>query len=213
MYVGRIVAVGRTRAGANAGLYRVSSRSFPNRQAVQQGDRLAIIPRAGHEGDVHKNPYIAYNCLRIARGWAVVTNGSHTDPITEKIETGTPPRDALALALLTLDYERDDYRTPRIAGAVPLEGDRAWLAVVRHDGLTVREVPLEAGRARWIATYEANEVREEQTSAFDASDPADAARYVVSGGAFAELEHPVTSAAALARGGGFELAAHVVGDV
>ena len=66
MYAGRIVAVGRTPGGANAVLYRVSSRSFPNRKAVDLGGRLAIVPREGHEGDVQKNPYIAYACLRIA---------------------------------------------------------------------------------------------------------------------------------------------------
>ena len=64
MYAGRIVAVGRTRSGANAGLYRVSSRSFPNRRVVELGGRLAVLPREGHEGDVHKNPYIAYNASR-----------------------------------------------------------------------------------------------------------------------------------------------------
>ena len=92
MYVGRIVAVGRTRAGANAALYRVSSRSFPNRMAVEVDGRLAIVPRPGHEGDLHKNPYIAYNAVRIAGEFAVATNGSQTDPIAEKISLGVPPR-------------------------------------------------------------------------------------------------------------------------
>jgi IMP cyclohydrolase len=131
MYVGRIVAVGRTAQGANAALYRVSSRSFPNRQAVDLGGKLAVVPREGHEADVQKNPYIAYNCLRIASGWAIATNGSQTDPIAEKVESGVPLRDALASCLLALDYEKDDYDTPRIAAAVPLEGDRGWLATVR----------------------------------------------------------------------------------
>ena len=65
MYVGRIVAIGRTPGGANLAAYRVSSRSFPNREAVQGEGRCAVVPRAGHEADVSKNPYIAYNCLRI----------------------------------------------------------------------------------------------------------------------------------------------------
>ena len=206
MYVGRIVAVGRTRAGANVGLYRVSSRSFPNRRAVEIGGRLAIVPREGHEGDVHKNPYIAYNCLRVAGDWCVVTNGSHTDPIAEKIESGVPVRDALAGSLLTLDYERDDYRTPRIAGAVPVAGGTAFLAIVRHDALLVKEVPLEAGRASWIATYEADDVSDAQQLEFDASDAGAAAQAIVDGPGFVELEKPVTSAAALVSGGHFELA-------
>ncbi len=210
MYVGRIVAVGRTRSGRNAALYRVSSRSFPNRRAVENAGRIAVVPRAGHEGDVAKNPYIAYHCLRIARDLAVATNGSHTDPIAEKIAAGTPPRDALAQTLLALDYEKDDHRTPRIAAVVPLAGDTGWLAIVRADALVVKEVPLRAGRASWIATYEANDVRESQSTDFDAADAVAAARFATFGGEFGKLTHPVTSAAALASGAAFALATFTV---
>ena len=211
MYVGRFVAVGRTLSGANAALYRVSSRSFPNRMAVDNDGVVAIVPRPGHEGDVHKNPYIAYNALRIAGGWAIATNGAHTDPIAEKVAAGVPVRDAIALVLLTLDYEKDALDTPRIAAAIPAEGDTGVLAIVRRDALVVKEVALVPGRAAYVATYEADDVRDAQASAFDAADAAAAARYAVDGGAFAELERPVTSAAALATGtGGFGVAAHVV---
>ena len=107
MYVGRIVAVGRTPEGANAVLYRVSSRSFPNRMAVDLGGRLAIVPRKGHEGDIQKNPYIAYNCLRIAtvgeQRFAIATNGSHTDPNVEKVGLGVPLSDALASCLVAME--------------------------------------------------------------------------------------------------------------
>jgi IMP cyclohydrolase len=210
MYVGRIVAVGRTRAGANAALYRVSSRSFPNRRAVELGGRIAIVPREGFESDVQRSPYIAYHCVRLAGDYAVATNGSQTDPIAEKIAAGVPPRDALALSLLALDYEKDDYRTPRIAAVVPRAGDRAWLAIVRADALVVKEVALAAGRLAWLATYEANDVREEQASAFDAADAAAAARFAVDGGELGKLTHPVTSAAALASASGFALATYLV---
>jgi IMP cyclohydrolase len=210
MYVGRIVALGRTRAGRNAALYRVSSRSFPNRRAADQGGRIAILPRPGHESDLLKNPYIAYNCLRVAGAWAVACNGSHTDPIAEKLEAGMPVRDALASVLLALDYEKDELRTPRIAAAVPREGERAWLAIVRPDALVVKELPLEAGRARYIATYEADDVREAHAVPFDASTAADAALAVISGPGFAALERPVTSAAALAQAAGFALATYTV---
>lgn len=210
MYVGRIVAVGRTRSGANAGLYRVSSRSFPNRKAVEQQGCLAVIPREGHEADVKKSPYIAYNCVRLARDWAIVTNGSHTEPIAEKVESGVPVRDALAQALLALDYEKDEYGTPRVAGAVPVRGDTAWLGVVRRDALVVKAVELATGRVSWIATYEAADVSDAQTVDFDAADAAAAARFVVDGGEFGKLTHPVTSAAALSDGSGFALATYLV---
>ena len=96
MYVGRIVAVGRNRKGQLAALYRVSSRSFPNREAQIKENAVAIVPKKGAEGDVFKNPYIAYNCLRIAGRTAVATNGSQTDPIAEKVAAGMPLRDAFA---------------------------------------------------------------------------------------------------------------------
>jgi IMP cyclohydrolase len=177
---------------------------------VELNGRLAVLPREGHESDVHKNPYIAYNCLRIAGPWAVATNGSQTDPIAEKIEMGMPVRDALAATLLALDFEKDDYATPRVAGVVPLEGDTGWLGIVRRDALIVKAVPLEAGRAAYVATYEANEIGPEQVLEFDASDAAEAARRSVDGAGFSELTNAVTSGAALASGPRFELATYIV---
>ena len=210
MYVGRIVAIGRTRAGANAALYRVSSRSFPNRRAVEYPTRVAVTPLEGHEQDLLSNPYIAYNAVRLAGDWAVASNGAHTDPVAEKIEAGMPARDALAQALLAMDYEKDEYSTPRIAAAVPLRGDTGWLGIVRSDALVVKEVPLVAGHAVYLATYEADDVRDSQSSAFDAATAAEAARFMVDGGTFQELERPVASAVALAREGGFELGSYAV---
>ena len=81
MYIGRIVAVGMTPSGKMAAMYRVSSRSFPNRRVVRNGEQLAVIPREGCEADLAKNPYISYNCLRLAGEWAIATNGSQTDQI------------------------------------------------------------------------------------------------------------------------------------
>ncbi|MEE8519100.1 MAG: IMP cyclohydrolase [Dehalococcoidia bacterium] len=210
MYVGRIVAVGKTSGGANTVMYRVSSRSFPNRRAVDNNGTISVVPRPGAEADVTTNPYIAYNALRLAGGWAIATNGSHTDPIAEKIAGGMPVRDALATCMLALDYEKDDLNTPRISAAVPQQGDAGWLAIVRKDSFVVKEVPLQAGRAMYLATYEADDVRDTQTSDFDAASATEAAEFAVSGGAFAALENPVTSAAALAANGGFQLGTFIV---
>ena len=82
LYVGRIVCVGITPSGRVCAGYRVSSRSFPNRRAIMRESAVSIIPKPGHESDVEKNPYIAYNCARTVRGGevAVLTNGSQTDP-------------------------------------------------------------------------------------------------------------------------------------
>jgi len=210
MYVGRIVAVGRTPKGRNAVLYRVSSRSFPNRRTVETPRGLAIVPIEGHEKDISKNPYIAYNAVRIAGETAVATNGSQTDPIAEKIASGMSIRDALVQSLIVLDYEKDDFRTPRIAVAVACGADEGWCGVVREDALIVRSFPLEAGKAFYFATYEQNEPRPEFVSEFRAATAAEAARWVVDGGKFADLEKPVCSAAAVAGDSGFDLAGYTV---
>ena len=210
MYVGRIVAIGRSASGSNAVMYRVSSRSFPNRQAVDTGLALAIVPRVGFEADVSKNPYIAYNALRLAGDWAIATNGSHTDPITEKIDAGMPVREALALTLIAMDYEKDDFNTPRVAAVVPRSGDTGWLAIVKKSGLVVQEVSLVVGQVKYVATYEADDVRDEQISEFDAKTAAEAASFCVSGGAFANLEKPVTAAAALTNDADFTLGTFTV---
>ncbi len=215
MYVGRIVAVGRTPAGRAVVMYRVSSRSFPNRRTVETPRGLAVVPREGHESDLSKNPYIAYNCLRIAStpegaAVAVATNGSQTDPIAEKVASGMAPRDALVQALIALDYEKDDYNTPRIAVAVARGGEEGWGGVVRHDGLHVRSFPLEPGKAFYFATYEVNDPRPENVSPLEAETAEAAAEWVVSGAAFADLEKPVCSAAAVESDDGFDLACHTV---
>ena len=210
MYVGRIVAVGKNKVGANALMYRVSSRSFPNRQAINLDGKLAIVPRPGFESDVTKNPYIAYNALRLTDDWAIATNGTHTDPITEKIGLGMPVRDSLAISMLALDYEKDDFNTPRVAAVVPRSGDTGWLAIVKKSGLIVEEVPLVPGQATYIATYEADHVRDTQVSDFDANTATEAASFSVSGGVFAGLEKPVTAAAALTNDTGFSLGTFMV---
>ena len=211
MYVGRIVAVGRTPEGRNAVLYRVSSRSFPNRRTVKTSRGLAVVPIEGHEKDIFKNPYIAYNAVRIAGETAVATNGSQTDPITEKIASGMSIRDAMVESLVVLDYEKDDFNTPRIAVAVARGSDEGWCGIVRKDALIVRSFKLTAGEVFFFATYEVSEPRLEYISPFRAATADEAARWAVDGGKFADLEKPVCSAAALATDAGFDLAGFTVG--
>lgn len=199
MYVGRIVAVACTPQGRGAALYRVSSRSFPNREAKILNQAIAIVPKAGFENDIQKNPYIAYNCLRIARGMAVVSNGSHTDPVAEKIQAGLPPRDAMASVMLAMDYEHDSLDTPRITGVVTPDGQHGWLAIIRKDALIVREFTLQPGQAFYVCTYEKNAPGLDQAdSQFDASDADDACDYILKRGVFADFEKPVSAACAVA---------------
>lgn len=207
MYIGRIVSVAKQIDGSLAAVYRVSSRSFPNRTAVVAAAKVSIVPKAGHEGDIHKNPYIAYNCVRlVADGQvAVVTNGSQTDAIAEKVALGMPVRDALVTVHLALDFEKDDYNTPRISAVVDRRDDAAWLAVVRHDGLEVRRIPLEPGRFCYVGTYEENTLNPNQSGAYTAQGADGACRFLLGEGIFAERTNAVTAVAAVAQGDGFAL--------
>lgn len=127
------------------------------------------------------NPYIAYNCLREVDDKVVLGNGSHVDPIAEKLSIGYPARDGLAEALLALDYEKDDYDTPRIAGVVG--SDAAYIGTVRNDALLVREVTTPT----LVATYERDTP---EPFAFDAETAAEAARGVYTH----KFEHAVCAA-------------------
>jgi len=174
MYIGRFIVV-----GPGVGAYRVSSRSFPNRTVVERDDLLTVVPTA--EAAETDNPYVSYNCARPVDGQAVVGNGSHVDPVTEKLELGYPARDALVSGLFALDYEKDDYDTPRIAGVVGAE--EAYVGIVRKDALLVEAV----SEPTLVATYEKNSPEAYALSA-EAAD--EAAREVYD----ADFEHAVCAA-------------------
>jgi len=192
VYVGRIVAVGKTDRPFVA--YRVSSRSFPNRVARITEVGAAIQPLDPE--DMKKNPYIAYNCIRVSRNGVVVSNGLHTDPIFEEIEKGTAPDAALQKVLIQMGYEKDDFNTPRIAGVVT--DTLGFLGTVRADGVEVSTFGLEDNTCRVICTYEMNRV-ENKSYPFVASSALEAARYVVESGVFKELELPICAAAWMAE--------------
>lgn len=173
MYVGRFIVV-----APGIGAYRVSSRSFPNRRITDRDGTLTVGPTA--DAPETDNPYIAYNCLRTVGDKAVIGNGSHVDPIAEKLELGYPSRDALAEALLALDYEKDDYDTPRIAGIV---GSNAYIGTVRNDALLVRAVH----EPTIVATYERDSP---EAFALDVETAEAAARTVYDH----EFEHSVCAA-------------------
>lgn len=189
MYVGRIVAIGKSNGNAFGG-YRVSSRSFPNRITKEVPEGISIYPI--DPKDIEKNPYIAYNCLRISKNGIVVTNGSHTDPIFDQLEAGVEPKEALRTVLEEMGYERDHLNTPRIAGIIA--GDKGYLGIVRDDGCDVEEFYLEDGKCRIITTYELNRF-DGKTYDLDVKSAEEAAQFVIDGGYFSELELPVCSTA------------------
>lgn len=197
MYVGRIVVLGKSGERSFVG-YRVSSRSFPNRRAEVRGKSVMVSPLDAN--DLAKNPYIAYNCIRVGIDVAVVANGTQADMIIEKIEDGTKPLDAIALSLVAYGYERDELDTPRLAGAV--REDRAWLGIAKRDEIRCKEFLLREGDAFMVATYEKTEFEPLKIEGKSAHDIAKAA-YDLS------FERPVCSAAANALPKGeFELAVY-----
>jgi IMP cyclohydrolase len=186
MYVGRFIVV-----GPGVGAYRVSSRSFPNRQTIARDGTLTVAPTP--DAPETDNPYISYNCVRESDGRAVVGNGSHVDPVTEKLDLGYPARDALAESLLAMDYEKDDYDTPRIAGVV--DADEAYVGIVRKDALLVERVT----EPTLVATYEEDAPR---SFAFAAETAAAAAREAYD----LDFEHAVTAAGVAVDDAGVETA-------
>lgn len=185
MYVGRFVVV-----GPKIGAYRVSSRSFPNRKIIERDGTMTVVPT--EEAEETDNPYVSYNCVRLTKRGAVLGNGSHTDPIAEKLALGYPARDALALSLLTLDFEKDDYDTPRIAGIV---GEESFVGVVRRDGLAVERVM----EPTLVATYEKDSP---EAVDFDTESAETSARFAYD---FA-FEHPVCAVGVARTGEKFETA-------
>lgn len=135
--------------------YRVSSRSFPNRYILPGKDRAAVLPTP--DAAPTDNPYISYNCLRAHGGVLVVGNGSQVDPIIEKVQLGYGLRDALALTLLALDYEHDQYNTPRVAAALDAGAGQGYLGFVGAEKIWVRRMEVTAGEAFLAATYECTE--------------------------------------------------------
>ncbi len=196
MYVGRIVVIGRTASHSWVG-YRVSSRSFPNRRASIRGETVLVSPV--DPKDLEMNPYIAYNCIRLAGNAAVVANGTQADMIAEKISDGTKPLEAIAFSLTAYGYERDELDTPRIAGAV--RGDRGWLGIARKGEIRTKEFDLSEGAAFLVATYEKAEFEAVGVAGEGAEEIAKSAFGLV-------FERPVCSAAAFETEEGFEFAVY-----
>jgi IMP cyclohydrolase len=194
------VVVGRVR-GRSFVAYRVSSRSFPNRSAEVRNKSILVSPR--DPADLARNPYIAYNCIRVVDDVAVVANGTQADMILERIEDGQKPGDAIALSLVAYGYERDELDTPRIAGAV--RRDKAWLGIARRDEFRVREFTIAETRALLVATYEKTDF---EAVSFDGKNASEIARQAYD----LDFERPVCAAAAMAGAdaqmNGFDLAVY-----
>ncbi|NJE10226.1 IMP cyclohydrolase [Thermococcus sp. MAR1] len=145
-YTGRTLGIGLMN-GEPFAFYLLCSRSFPKRKAIVKGRAVYIENLT--ETD---NPYVSYPVVRLLDGYAVVTNGLQTDFIAQTLEWESPKK-ALTHVLDALDYERDNYSTPRIAGIIGTDG-RGWLGFAGRDEFWVKTLGLKDGKAFVTATYD-----------------------------------------------------------
>lgn len=202
MYVGRIVGVAKTKDNRNVALFRISSRSFPNRKIIERDRTLAVVPKEGFEAESAQSPYVSYTAMQEANDLMVVANGFHGDTIANLIKSGTPTKQSLALALSVFDNEPDEFDTPRIAAVVPIRGDKGFLGIVSKDRLEVKQVSLRRGECCYVATYE---VTVGGYCVFLAKDNKDISRYLIDDPyVFNAFENPVAAAAAVGSSGGWD---------
>ena len=204
MYLGRIVAIGKNQDGKILTMYRVSSRSYPNRRTKKSDSSIEIIPRSGHEIENLRNPYVSYKALRITDRYAVAGNGSHTDPIMERLGSGMHRIDAMGLVLLSMGYEKDNFQTPRIASVIDWKESTGTLGIIRHDALFVKDFDLKNGWIYYIATYNHDYPDEKfNDKPFQVNDVNQACDYILGKGVFADFELPVSAACAIETDKGF----------
>ncbi len=206
-YVGRIIGAGRTASGQLALAYRVSSRSFPNRDALRKGDSVCIVPRAGSADAASESPYIAYECLLWSERYVVASNGTQTRPIFERLKAGNSIRDALVAVLAGLDREFDAYDTPRICAVGDRTSGAIYLGSVCADALSVIPVDVSAGEMAYISTYGGPLPGGGQIdTAFTATTAAKTCDHVIGGSLFARFERPVCATALLCLGNDMDVA-------
>ena len=206
-YLGRIIALGETKKGELVGIYRVSSRSFTNREAVINKSLASIRLKEEIKKGVNINPYISYNCLEILQSKLVISNGIHTNFISQKILNSFSPKDSLIQILSSMDYEYDDLKTPRIAGVLCLDSKTLTLGVVRPDGLEVKVFPTKKGSIFYISTYEHNYLSSYFSfQNFQVKSASEACDYILNQEPFKQFSNPITTVAAFQVKNSFELA-------
>lgn len=206
-YVGRIIGIGRTSSGDFVSAYRISSRSFPNRDAERHGNAIRIVPRSDSPDAASDSPYIAYECMLWTDRYVVASNGTQTRPIFERLRAGHTIRDALVGVLSGLDREFDAHDTPRICSVFDLAHDKAYLGSVTADALSVIPVSLSRGQMTYITTYGLPLPAEDRIDPqFTAKTANDACRHVIQSSVFSRFGNPVCSAALCAGQSGTETA-------
>lgn len=163
MYTGRTITASLQKDGAVIIHYLVNSRSFKNRILHPSEGTVAVVPDQNSLDDF-RNPYVTYNCLRHNENICVISNGSQTDPIFEKIIRGTMPRDALAQVMYGMDYEFDSQDTPRIAACASLNEKKIFVGLIKNNELHIKEIQLNTNKLFLISTNEFSSIRYDEKS-------------------------------------------------
>ena len=154
-YPGRVIVVARTGADISCA-YAATGRSEASRQRrirlTDNGD-LMVEPTVGDADD----PLRHYRAVRRTDNHFVLSNGTQTDPVADRLASGAP----VAVALEDLEYEGDPpIYTPRITIVVDSES-RVWLGAAHRgsegrasaDTFVTRPGALGAGEGLLLSTY------------------------------------------------------------
>jgi IMP cyclohydrolase len=156
-YPGRGVLWARTRGGALCGGYFLTGRSAASQaRALRRGDGELIVSPTTESGH---DPLRHYVAARERDGWLVFGNGGQVAVVSDRLQAGDAPAEALA----RLDYEPDPpIFTSRITVTADLRGSRgAWFGAARRsrggraaaDVLTLAVRDLAPGDAVLMTTY------------------------------------------------------------
>ena len=160
---------------------------------IPKMDKIVVNIGVGEAKDNSKALDAAMETLTVITGQKPIATKAKKSVANFKIREGMNMRDSIALTLLTMDYEKDDYNTPRIAGAIDLSGN-GYIGIVTDSGIEVKKV--NPNEAYYVSTYEHNSPRSVD---YPASNAKEATEYIFGEGVFSEFTHPVTSCAAFAK--------------
>lgn len=156
-YPGRGVLWARTLDGTLCGGYFLTGRSAASKARVlRRGDRELIVAPTG---ELAHDPLRHYVAARERGGWLVFGNGEQVAVVSDRLQEGRTPTDAMA----GLEYEPDPpIFTPRITVAADLRSEQdAWFGAARRsaagrsaaDVLTLAVRGLGPGDAVLMTTY------------------------------------------------------------
>ena len=156
-YPGRGVLWARTLGGALCGGYFLTGRSAASgARVLRRGDGELIVAPTG---ELAHDPLRHYVAARERGGWLVFGNGEQVAVVSDRLQEGRTPTEALA----GLEYEPDPpIFTPRITVAADLHlGHNTWFGAARRsaggrsaaDVLTLAVRDLGPGDAVLMTTY------------------------------------------------------------